>query len=298
MTNKGTPPPPSSSTQSSTGRNARMNPKLNKDLVGDGNLIIRTFVPEDGPQVQRICFSHFRSLCLAAVRYYIAEHFQDLTVLTLFGFCFLKLRQLLVIMVLFNLYLFLKSRYEMEQYIRRDCQDLRDVRATYLNPAHDDVHCHFWVAEVRKNKATPSSPSTNGKSDSSAKETSTLVGCIGLVPSRENPSVAKLVRLVVEGSNRRMRIGSRLLLQLEHYAREVGYESVRIYTNTLNPSHMKFVRQHGYTIVQTIRRGLMRGDLVTWHKSLNPVDVDENGNDKDDNVVKFRIRSAAQHVMD
>eukprot|EP01054_Gregarina_sp_Poly1_P008199 Gregarina_sp_Poly_1__8198@NODE_475_length_8096_cov_496_560966_g384_i0_p3_GENE_NODE_475_length_8096_cov_496_560966_g384_i0NODE_475_length_8096_cov_496_560966_g384_i0_p3_ORF_typecomplete_len297_score46_80Acetyltransf_1/PF00583_25/8e12Acetyltransf_10/PF13673_7/2_5e03Acetyltransf_10/PF13673_7/2_1e09Acetyltransf_4/PF13420_7/8_2e07Acetyltransf_7/PF13508_7/0_00046Acetyltransf_3/PF13302_7/0_027PanZ/PF12568_8/2e03PanZ/PF12568_8/0_062GNAT_acetyltr_2/PF13718_6/0_034Acetyltransf_9/PF13527_7/0_11_NODE_475_le len=273
------------------------NPKLNKDLVGDGNLVIRSFVPEDSSGVQRICFSHFRSLCLAAVRYYIAEHFQDLTILTFFGFWFLRFQHLLLIMIFFNLYLFLKSRFEMEQYIRRDCQDLRDVRGTYLT---EDALCHFWVAEVRKKvgQQPPTSPPSTTANGGNTKETSTLVGCIGLVPSRENPSVAKLVRLVVEGSNRRMRIGSRLLLQLEHYARDVGYESVRIYTNTLNPSHMKFVRQHGYTIVQTIRRGLMRGDLVTWHKSLSPVDVDENGDDKDENVVKFKIRSAAQHVMD
>eukprot|EP01053_Blabericola_migrator_P004477 Blabericola_migrator_1__4476@NODE_2392_length_2834_cov_382_153596_g1497_i0_p1_GENE_NODE_2392_length_2834_cov_382_153596_g1497_i0NODE_2392_length_2834_cov_382_153596_g1497_i0_p1_ORF_typecomplete_len289_score30_52Acetyltransf_1/PF00583_25/1_1e11Acetyltransf_10/PF13673_7/1_4e09Acetyltransf_4/PF13420_7/5_5e03Acetyltransf_4/PF13420_7/1_3e07Acetyltransf_7/PF13508_7/0_00041Acetyltransf_3/PF13302_7/7_7e02Acetyltransf_3/PF13302_7/0_0069GNAT_acetyltr_2/PF13718_6/0_0035Acetyltransf_9/PF13527_7/0_013PanZ/PF len=270
-----------------------------KDLVGDGNLRIRLFKPEDNPQVQRICFSHFRSLCLAAVRYYIAEHFQDLTVLTLFGFCFLSLGQLLFIVVLFNLYLFLKSRYEMEQYIRKDCQDLRDVQATYLS---SDTQCRFWVAEVLKKKDVADEKHAEAENDMTPTKgdegESTLVGCIGLVPSRENPKVAKLVRLVVEGSNRRMRIGSRLLLQLEHYARDVGYQSVRIYTNTLNPSHMKFVRQHGYTIVQTIRRGLMRGDLVTWHKSLTPLDTDENGVEKEDNVVKFKIRSAAQHVMD
>eukprot|EP01057_Protomagalhaensia_wolfi_P003653 Protomagalhaensia_wolfi_Nauph_80__3652@NODE_368_length_2666_cov_592_247431_g278_i0_p1_GENE_NODE_368_length_2666_cov_592_247431_g278_i0NODE_368_length_2666_cov_592_247431_g278_i0_p1_ORF_typecomplete_len267_score36_60Acetyltransf_1/PF00583_25/6_2e13Acetyltransf_10/PF13673_7/9_3e11Acetyltransf_4/PF13420_7/1_1e04Acetyltransf_4/PF13420_7/4_9e08Acetyltransf_7/PF13508_7/6e05Acetyltransf_3/PF13302_7/0_0014PanZ/PF12568_8/2e03PanZ/PF12568_8/0_033Acetyltransf_9/PF13527_7/0_011GNAT_acetyltr_2/PF13718_6/0_02 len=263
------------------GGDGKLSPRsrvLRKDLVGDGNLSIRLFQPADGPQVQRICFSHFRSLCLAAVRYYIAEHFQDLTVLTLFGICFLQLRQLAVIVVLFNMYLFFKSRYEMEQYIRRDCQDLRDVQSTYLS---SDPQCRFWVAELKKKD-----------------EQASLVGCVGLVPSRENPTVAKLVRLVVEGSNRRMRIGSRLLLQLEHYARDVGYQSVRIYTNTLNPSHMKFVRQHGYTIVQTIRRGLMRGDLVTWHKALAPLDQDDAIEEDKDNVVKFKIRSAAQHVMD
>lgn len=240
---------------------------LAKDNLSDGNLKIRPFEQADSESVQKICFDHFRSSCLAAIRYYIAAHFQDLAFLTFLGFCFLSIRKLLVIVLLFNLYLFLKSRYEMEQYIRRDCTDLRDVMNTYMNT--NDKTCRFWVAEICEDASSgAANAATNAAGQTPKQKVWKLAGCVGLVPSRENHQIAKLVRLMVERRHRRMRIGSRLLLQLENYARENGYVSVRIYTNTLNPSHMKFVRQHGYTIVQTIRRGLMRGDLVTWHKAL------------------------------
>lgn len=270
--------------------------KLTGDLLGEGRLTIREFQEADREGVQAICFSHFRSLCLAAVRYYITEHFQDLLVLTVLGGIFMKFTDLFVVMVLFNLYLFLKSRWEMEQYITKDCLDLWDISKTYMTTTTQVAAAPscFWVAEVRTNADEKSEPQ--------------LVGCIGLAPSRENPGVAKLVRLVVDGSHRRMRIGSRLLLQLENYARTTNYTSVRIYTNTLNPSHMKFVRQHGYTNIQTIRRGLMRGDLVMWHKFLETssnsantscVDTSLNTSRSDDeNISQMRIRSVAQHVMD
>src|SRR5699024_2491062 len=120
--------------------------------------------------------------------------------------------------VLFNVYLTGKSMLEMEHYIRRDCADLQNVQNTYMLSGS---RCRFWVAEIVKEGEKPQ-----------------LAGCVGLVPSRENPKIAKLVRLIVERNHRRMRIGSRLLLQLENHAREHGYTSVRIYTNTLNPSHM------------------------------------------------------------
>lgn len=65
-----------------------------------------------------------------------------------------------------------------------------------------------------------------------------------------------------------MRIGSRLLAQFEYFAVEKGYGEVRLYTNNLNTSHMKFIRQHGYEIIQCVSRTLMRGSLVQWKKRL------------------------------
>eukprot|EP01070_Trichotokara_eunicae_P003874 Trichotokara_eunicae@DN3621_c0_g1_i4.p1 len=77
------------------------------------------------------------------------------------------------------------------------------------------------------------------------------------------------MRLVVSQKYRRHRIGSRLLIQLEQHAVERGYEEVRMYTNNLNTTHIKFIRQHGYDMVNLVTRGLMRGDLIQWKKCLS-----------------------------
>lgn len=267
---------------------------LTKDNLGDGNLTIREFCEGDNAGVEEISWQHFRSLSLSAVRYYIAVHFLDLIFLVISGVLLCPFRRVVVMVIVFHVYLFVKAHIEMDQYIRRDCNDLRDINSTYMMSG---PRTRFWVAEVQRNSS--SDPSTDEK------PLPKLAGCIGLVESRENPETAKLVRLLVDSSHRRMRIGSRLLLQLENYAREVGYTSIVLYTNSLNPSHVKFVRQHSYTMTQTIRRGLMRGDLICWYKNLN-----DNPTNKlidtptaktptlPTNTFQHRLSIAAQTVMD
>ncbi|KAF8819121.1 acetyltransferase, GnaT family protein [Cardiosporidium cionae] len=98
-----------------------------------------------------------------------------------------------------------------------------------------------------------------------------IVGCIGLAPYKEDPTIAHLVRLVVSLESRRMRVGSRLLKQLENFAIETGYRELRLYTNNLNPSALRFARQSGFNLIQMFPRGLMRGDLITWQKNLLPI---------------------------
>lgn len=247
--------------------------QLSREGLSNGALVIREFRPSDSEQVKAICFDHFRSSSLAAVRYHIAAHIQDLAFLVVMGLAFVPFRRVVLMVLLFHSYLFLKARWEMEQYIRFDCADLLNVYNTYMAGGSQS---RFWVAELAPLNDS-SSYSASNEGDGGPLETGgrvetggRLVGCVGLVPSRENASIAKLVRLMVDRKHRRMKIGSRLLLQLEDYAKNHGFASVRIYTNTLNPSHMRFVRQHAYTVVQTIRRGLMRGDLITWHKQIGP----------------------------
>lgn len=67
-----------------------------------------------------------------------------------------------------------------------------------------------------------------------------------------------------------MRNGSRLLAQFENFAIEKDYREVRLYTNNLNTTHMKFIRQRGYEIVYWVSRTLMRGSLIQWKKILKP----------------------------
>ncbi|CRH03781.1 N-acetyltransferase, putative [Plasmodium relictum] len=99
-----------------------------------------------------------------------------------------------------------------------------------------------------------------------------IVGCVGIVPFKGDNSIAQLVRMVVKKDNRRMRIGSRLLIQLENFAHEQNYQELKVFTNNLNTDSLYFVKQNGFNLSQIVRRGLMRGDLLIWSKILNKDD--------------------------
>lgn len=224
----------------------------------EGALTIRELRREDVKAVKEICFNHFRSTGLAAARYYIVAHIQDMALLAGLAFVFMSLPGFIISVLLFHVYLFAKSRWELEQYIRHDCDDLRTAYETYME---NGPQSRFWVAELALNCY-----GTCSANDQCSHKV--IAGCVGLVPSKETANVGKLVRLIVDSQHRRMKIGSRLLMQVEQHASDLGFTDMRIYTNSLNPTHVKFVRQHGYTIAQTVRRGLMRGDLMTWHKHI------------------------------
>jgi len=158
---------------------------------------------------------------------------------------------------------------------------------------NDQLKSHFWVAELQE---SPSRTSQRGASPKSGGEKSfKVMGCIGVLPSKDDPDVAQLLRLVVSIESRRMRIGSRLLAQFENFVTEKGYREVRLYTNDLNVSPLKFVRQHGYSVVQIIRRGLMRGSLIIWQKILI---AKEDNNRKADRLDYSRLTSCYSAVLD
>ncbi|SBS99266.1 N-acetyltransferase, partial [Plasmodium malariae] len=110
-----------------------------------------------------------------------------------------------------------------------------------------------------------------------------IVGCVGIVPFKGDNSIAQLVRMVVKKDSRRMRIGSRLLTQLENFAHEKNYQELKVFTNNLNTDSLYFVKQNGFNLSQIVRRGLMRGDLLIWSKILNKDDFykfNSSGNNK------------------
>lgn len=74
---------------------------------------VRSFQPEDGETVREICRSHFRSLCVPAVKYYILEHFRDLVALLVIGKVFQTWTELLMAAIMFLIYLFIRARVEM-----------------------------------------------------------------------------------------------------------------------------------------------------------------------------------------
>lgn len=96
-----------------------------------------------------------------------------------------------------------------------------------------------------------------------------ILGCIGIAPYRNKSTIAQMVRLVVSKKCRGMKVGSRLLNHLEKYAINFGYTEIRVYTNNLNTEYLQFLKQNGFLIQQLVRRGLMRGDLIIWNKTLS-----------------------------
>ncbi|KJP88981.1 hypothetical protein AK88_01273 [Plasmodium fragile] len=141
----------------------------------------------------------------------------------------------------------------------------------------------YRLNEIRKNIFRSK---TNDDDDSTTRFVNRkIVGCVGIVPFKGDNSIAQLVRMVVKKDNRRMRIGSRLLTQLENFAHEQNYQELKVFTNNLNTDSLYFVKQNGFNLSQIVRRGLMRGDLLIWSKILN----------KDD-FYKFNSSGTNQHV--
>lgn len=236
--------------------------KGSKFNVQQQTVTVRSFRPEDANAVKSICRAHFRSLVSAAVKYYCIEHFRDLIAFFVVLKIFVKWQDVGLALVLYMVYLFARARIEIELYIFWECPDLDDLMSYYMS----DPRSHFWVAEA----APATSSDAENLKDNNTKLNSQVVGCVGCCPARDDLTVAQLLRLVVAPDVRRMRHGSRLLAQFENFAKEKGYRQVRLYTNNLSSSHMKFIRQHGYVALQAVPRSLMRGSLIEWKKQLAP----------------------------
>ncbi|AFZ81535.1 acetyltransferase, GNAT family domain-containing protein [Theileria equi strain WA] len=99
-----------------------------------------------------------------------------------------------------------------------------------------------------------------------------ILGCIGITPYRNRSNIAQMVRLVVSKKCRNMKVGTRLLNHLEQHALDSGYTEIRVFTNNLNTAYLHFLKQNGFEIIQIVRRGLMRGDLIIWNKVLKQSD--------------------------
>eukprot|EP00923_Selenidium_pygospionis_P023741 GHVN01041326.1.p1 GENE.GHVN01041326.1~~GHVN01041326.1.p1 ORF type:complete len:339 (-),score=23.90 GHVN01041326.1:143-1159(-) len=217
------------------------------------NLQIRSFTTNDATAVKAIFKEHVRSLTPRLMLHYITQQGVDLCVILLLVKLFVSWPQLLCIWGLLLLYIFGRAHWELESYLRKECRDMHDINNAYM----EDEKSHIWVAEE------------SYKDKQSHREASRLLGCVGVTPYKGDHSIAQLVRLVVSQESRRMRMGSRLANQVEDFALRKGYREVRTYTNNLNPSATKFLRQAGYEQVQVMKRGLMRGDLFLWRKILS-----------------------------
>ncbi|EAN32042.1 Acetyltransferase (GNAT) family protein [Theileria parva strain Muguga] len=269
------------------------------------SIMIREIQEEDNVHVCKLLFEHFRSLTLPAIMYWLVQHVYDLIAIVLINACLLSIYNLFYFCLLFLIYLFVRARYEIEKHIKESCPDLVDVHKTYRSHKASN----FWVAYVsgdqqgdspdeKGDKTTeesknddPNKPESSSKNSSAEKlekmnhvdevndlnfsqkcKANEILGCVGITPYRNNPNVGQMVRLVVTRKRRNMRVGSRLLDYLEKKAMEMGYNEIRVFTNNLNTAYLQFLKQHSFQIIQVVRRGLMRGDLIIWNKVLNQVD--------------------------
>jgi len=223
----------------------------------DDQLIIREFKKSDRDGLLQLCLSHYKGLALPSVKYYCENHYVEIIVLMIMGICQTSVFNVLLNFCIFAIYLYARAWFELREYCRVNCTDLEDVEGFYMTKSD----ANFFIAEMR------------GK----------VVGCGGIRKSRfHDPKDGQIMRLVVDPNHRRLRIGSRLLSQMEMFSHEYGYERMFLNTSNLTKAHIRFVKVNGFRMTACIPRNCMRGDLLKWRKILTPasqvsplIDVDE-----------------------
>jgi DNA-binding MarR family transcriptional regulator/N-acetylglutamate synthase-like GNAT family acetyltransferase len=94
------------------------------------------------------------------------------------------------------------------------------------------------------------------------------VGSVFLV--KKSRTVAQLRLLIVDPKARGLGIGARLVAECERFARDAGYRTIVLWTNSVLTSARRIYEAAGYRLVETERHQSFGHDLVgeTWEKSL------------------------------
>lgn len=97
-----------------------------------------------------------------------------------------------------------------------------------------------------------------------------VVGSVFVV--RLDDSTAKLRLLYVEPDARGLGIGRRLVQECMHYARDVGYRKMVLWTNSVLVGARKIYEQEGFELIEEAAHHSFGKDLIgeTWARELTP----------------------------
>jgi len=146
---------------------------------------------------------------------------------------------------------FAETNKSINDYLKFVLKDLENLNTNYLTKPK----CNFWVVT----SYCPETPTLNNAQ---------ILSFVGVCPSETNDKVMELVRLVVAPEVRRCRIASRLLEQVETFARrQSGCEFLTVTTATfLGPGTLEFYTQNGFRETKRIdNKDIV---LVEFTKSL------------------------------
>jgi DNA-binding MarR family transcriptional regulator/GNAT superfamily N-acetyltransferase len=96
------------------------------------------------------------------------------------------------------------------------------------------------------------------------------VGCVFLIRNKEREGVAQLRMLYVEPSARGLGIGSRLVRECTEFARQIGYKSIVLWTNSVLVSARRIYEAEGYKLVKEEPHNSFGHELVGqfWEMEL------------------------------